>query len=357
MSDSDEYKAFCKRESDWLDPYAYFMAIREKVGSDAAWQDWPKKYRHFDLEAFEDKPKLRKAAERQRRAQFAFEQQWKALRAYANERGVKIVGDMPIYVSADSADVWANPDLFQLGSDGAPEVVAGCPPDAFAVEGQVWGNPVYDWDAVRASGYAWWLRRLERAFDLYDVVRLDHFIGFARYFSIPASQKAASGSYRPGPGLELFQAAYGKFGPLPIIAEDLGSITPCVRALVATCGFPGMDIVQFVDGGDPLAGYQPRPGKIAYTGTHDNHTLVGYCAERYPGLDAKEVARELAEEVVTSTAPICVLPLQDVLELDDKARMNEPGTTEGNWIWQADAKDIQGALDRLCEIVRMRAGG
>ena len=352
-ADAAEYAEFCEREADWLEPYACFMAIREKVGAGLVWQEWPKKYLSFDPKVVEGDAKLSAAAERWRRGQFEFERQWRGLRAYANERGVQIVGDMPIYVSSDSSDVWANPQIFQLGADGNPDVVAGCPPDAFAVEGQVWGNPVYDWDALRESGYNWWLRRLERAFDLYDVVRLDHFIGFARYFSIPAGEKALAGSYRPGPGLDFFRAAYEKFGPLPVIAEDLGSITPCVRALVAACGFPGMDIVQFVDGGDPLSGYHPRPAKIAYTGTHDNQTVVGYCEARYPELDAQEAARDLVQKVVTCEAPVRVLPLQDVLGLGDEARMNEPGTTEGNWVWQADADAIAEAADTLRDLVAM----
>ena len=351
VTDAAEYAAFCEREADWLEPYACFMAIREKVGAGLVWQEWPKKYRTFNPSAVERDAKLSEAAERWRRGQFEFERQWKQLRAYANERGVQIVGDMPIYVSSDSSDVWANPQIFQLGADGLPDVVAGCPPDAFAVEGQIWGNPVYDWDALRESGYDWWLRRLERAFDLYDFVRLDHFIGFARYFSIPAGEKALAGAYRLGPGLDFFQVAYEKFGPLPVIAEDLGSITPCVRALVAACGFPGMDIVQFVDGGDPLSGYHPRPEKIAYTGTHDNQTIVGYCEARYPQLDAQEAARDLVQKVAECEAPVRVLPLQDVLGLGDEARMNEPGTTEGNWVWQANADAIAQAADTLSALV------
>ena len=350
--DDADYQAFCAREADWLEPYACFMAIREKLGAGLAWQEWPEEYRRFDPAVIEGDSELREAAERQRRGQYLFEREWGELRAYANKRGVSIIGDMPIYVSADSADVWSHPEIFQLGQEGRPEVVAGCPPDSFAVEGQVWGNPVYDWDALRECGYAWWLRRLERAFSLYDFVRLDHFIGFERYFSIPAGQKAVMGSYRPGPGLGLFKAAYAKFGSLPIIAEDLGSITPSVRALVAACGFPGMDIVQFVDGGDPLAGYSPRPDKIVYTGTHDNQTLAGYCEVRYPDIDVQEAADDLMEQAVTCAAPVCVLPLQDVLGLGDEARMNEPGTVEGNWTWQADAADIQRASERLCSLVR-----
>ncbi len=352
---SDAYQEFCDREADWLEPYVSFMAIRQKLGSDMMWQDWPEEYRHYDPELIENDNELRFYAGAWRRSQYAFEREWKGLRAYANERGVQIVGDMPIYVSADSSDVWANPQIFQLGADGKPAVVAGCPPDAFAVDGQIWGNPVYDWDALREAGYDWWLRRLERAFDLYDVVRLDHFIGFSQYYSIPAGEKATKGYYRSGPGVELFQKAREHFGQLPIIAEDLGLITPGVRALGAACGFPGMDIVQFVDGGNPLGGYQPRPEKIAYTGTHDNQTLLGYARSRYQGMDARKVARELIEKVVTCNADVCVLPLQDLLGLGDDARMNVPGVAEGNWSWQADGYDVEQALERTRELVELHA--
>lgn len=352
-ADAAGYRDFCEREQDWLEPYVAFMAIRQKLGAGKVWQKWPKKYRQYKTVIIEGDKGLAAGAEQWRRAQFAFEVQWHALRAYANERGIQIVGDMPIYVSSDSSDVWANPEFFQLDKAGAPAVVAGCPPDQFAVEGQVWGNPVYDWDVLAGDGYSWWMKRLERAFELYDVVRLDHFIGFSRYFSIPKGQKATAGAYHAGPGRALFDAAYQKFGPLPIIAEDLGSITPSVRALGAECGFPGMDIVQFVDGNDPLSWYQPRPEKIAYTGTHDNQTLVGYVEQRYPGEDAQEAARKIADAVARCSADVCVVPLQDVLGLDDEARMNVPGTAEGNWIWQADAASIEQASSRMRELVEL----
>lgn len=350
---SPEFRDFCTRESDWLDSYAYFMSIRQKIGNGKPWQKWPKKYRSFNRGIIEADEDLCRVADEWRLAQYTFDCQWKELHAYANEHGVQIIGDMPIYVSADSSDVWANPAMFQLGSDGMPGVVAGCPPDSFAEEGQVWGNPVYDWTALKAENYAWWLRRLERAFELYDWVRLDHFIGFSRYYSIPAGEKATEGSYHLGPGLPFFEKAYEEFGPLPIIAEDLGSITPAVRALGAACGFQGMDIVQFADGNDPLSGYQPRPEKIAYTGTHDNQTLVGYCAERYPHLEAVDAARNLAETVATCSARICIMPLQDILELDDEARMNVPGTVKGNWAWQAKPKDVEGSLERAQELAKL----
>ncbi len=353
-ADEAAYQAFCEREADWLEPYACFMAIREQMGEDLPWHKWPARFHSYKPNVLGRGKKLHASAEKWRRVQFEFERQWKELRAYANERGIQIIGDMPIYVSGDSADVWANPGIFQLNADGEPDVVAGCPPDAFSVDGQIWGNPVYDWAALEQDGYAWWLRRLERALDLYDVVRLDHFIGFSRYYSIPVGEKAVKGSYRPGPGYAFFRAAYQKFGPLPIIAEDLGMITPAVRTLVAACGFPGMDIVQFVDGNDPLSGYQPRPEKVAYTGTHDNQTLVGYVKVRYPELDAQETAQTLMEELAVCTAPVAVLPLQDILGLDDSARMNIPGTKKGNWVWQAKRKAVEAAAETAAHLVQLR---
>ena len=357
IASTDEFQQFCEEQNEWLDPYATFMAIRNRQRSKKAWTSWPKKYRSYDPKIAQGDEKLSSLALKHKLEQFVFEREWKALRAYASDHGVSIIGDMPIYVSSDSADVWAHPELFQLEADGTPGVVAGCPPDAFAEDGQIWGNPVYDWNAASAAGYDWWLRRLQRAFDLYDYVRLDHFIGFLHYFAIPAGELATQGTYQPGPGIDLFQKAYEQFGPLPIIAEDLGSITPAVRALVAECGFPGMDIVQFVDGNDPLSGYAPRPDKIAYTGTHDNQTLVGYCEKRYPHLDAREAAEELARKVAACDAPVCIMPLQDLLGLDDEARMNVPGVAKGNWIWQAKRDDIDDALAYTRELVQLHERG
>ena len=351
---AEEYQRFCEREADWLNPYACFIALRQKQGEGIVWQEWPKRFRRFDQKLVEADVELANAAEACKRAQFAFDRQWRALRAYANERGVFIIGDMPIYVSGDSADVWANPQFFRLGADGLPQVVAGCPPDAFAEEGQIWGNPVYDWEALQADGYTWWMRRLERAFQLYDVLRLDHFIGFSRFFEIPAGEKALAGSYTSGPGVGLFQEAFQRFGALPIVAEDLGLITPGVRSLTSACGFPGMDIAQFVDGNDPLSSYTPRPEKIAYTGTHDNQTLVGYCEERYPELDAIEAAQEIARNVAACTAPVAIMPLQDLMGLGNEARMNTPGVAEGNWAWQARSEDLEPAAAFAKELAELK---
>ena len=344
-----DYEAFCAREAHWLEPYAAFMAIRETAGEGSAWQNWPEKLRHFDPAAISSDPVLTEAVERWRRLQYAFDRQWTDMRSYANAHGIRLIGDMPLYVSADSADVWAHPEYFQLDGNGFPDAVAGCPPDAFSADGQVWGNPLFDWEHCAHDGYRWWIDRLKRALSLYDALRIDHFIGFSRYFSIPAGSSASEGEYRRGPGYGFFHLAQEELGPLPLVAEDLGLITPAVRSLVAACGFPGMDIVQFADD-DPLDGYAPRPRKIVYTGTHDNQTLVGFCKDRYPWLPSQETARKIADDVASCNAPICIIPLQDILELDDNARMNVPGVAEGNWTWQADAAALENASCRLREL-------
>ena len=353
-AEAEKYRAFCEREAAWLEPYAAFMAVRRKVGAGKAWQDWPEEFRRYDAGLVEGDAELGDAAELFRREQFAFAQQWGDVIEYAHEKGINLVGDMPLYVSSDSVDVWAHPELFQLDESGRPQVVAGCPPDAFAVDGQKWGNPLYNWDALEESGYDWWLRRLARALELYDVVRLDHFIGFSRYFSIPEEESARAGVYRRGPGFKFFRLASDRMGTLPLIAEDLGLLTPGVRSLVADCGFLGMDIVQFVDGNDPLGGYHPRPEKIAYTGTHDNRTLLGYVRDRYADLDEAEACDKIVENVMTCGAPVCIVPLQDLMGLGDEARMNVPGVAEGNWIWQAADDDMPAALayaERLVELL------
>ena len=339
-----DYEAFCEKNKGWLEPYTLFTALKKKHKFQA-WQDWPKADRTYPPQSATD-PAVRAEAAFLTYCQYRFHVLWTELRAYAKEKGVAIIGDLPMYVSADSADVWAERDLFTVDAEGRSSQVAGVPPDYFAKEGQLWGNPLYNWDRMRADGYDWWMRRLARVFDLYDYVRLDHFRGFESYWSIPAGEKATAGRWVFGPGTDLFRRARDRFGPLPVLAEDLGSLTPAVRGLVDQCGFPGTDVVQFYDG-DPLAGYQPPAGKVAYTGTHDNQTLLGWCGDRYPDLDPAETAEKLKKTVLASAADVVILPLQDVLGLGDEARMNTPGTVGTNWAWQADQRDMKGAAARL----------
>lgn len=344
-----DYLQFCADNEYWLTPYCTFRALKELLG-EVPWQEWPERY-HTYRPALAADPKLRASIESHRRLQYEFEREWNELHEYARSRGVAIVGDMPMYVSGDSADVWSEPDIFDLDEDGYARMQAGAPGDAFAPEGQLWGNPTYRWDILREQNYDWWLRRFSRALSLYDYVRLDHFIGFSSYYAIPQGESASAGSFAFGPGLELFEAAYRQFGPLPLIAEDLGAITPAVRALVAATGMPGMDIVQFSDG-DVREGYAPRPATVAYTGTHDNQTLVGFCESRFglEGEDAAELADRLMLSVVGSDADVAIVPLQDVLGLGDEARMNVPGVAEGNWGWVADDEAVEAARERLADL-------
>ncbi len=349
--DDPDYQAFLEKNKYWLTPYATFRAIKDLLG-EGPWQEWPDAYARFSP-GLARRVELADGVDRHRKLQYEFQREWDELRAYANARGIKIVGDMPMYVSGDSADVWAERDIFELDERGYAQVQAGCPGDGFDPEGQLWGNPTYRWDVLAARGYDWWLARLERAVKTYDYVRLDHFIGFSSYYKIAKGKPAREGSFSFGPGLDLFRAAYQKLGPLPFIAEDLGVITPAVRALIAETGIPGMDIVQFSDG-DVREGYEPKPGTVTFTGTHDNQTLLGFCRSRFglEGDEATQMADRIAASVLGSKNDVAIMPLQDVLGLDDAARMNVPGVAEGNWSWQAAWEDVVAATGRLAQMAQ-----
>lgn len=349
--DDPDYQAFLEKNKYWLTPYATFRAIKDLLG-EGPWQEWPDAYARFSP-GLARRVELADGVDRHRKLQYEFQREWDDLKAYANERGVKIVGDMPMYVSGDSADVWAERDIFELDEKGYAQVQAGCPGDGFDPEGQLWGNPTYRWDVLAARGYDWWLARLERAVKTYDYVRLDHFIGFSSYYKIAKGKPAREGSFSFGPGLDLFRAAYQKLGPLPFIAEDLGVITPAVRALIAETGIPGMDIVQFSDG-DVREGYEPKPGTVTFTGTHDNQTLLGFCQSRFglEGDEAAQMADRIATSVLGSKNDVAIMPLQDVLGLEDAARMNVPGVAEGNWSWQAVWEDVVAATGRLTQMAQ-----
>ncbi len=349
--DEKAYQAFCAEHAQWLDPYATFMAIKAVI-DDGPWQQWPEKYRDWSPELLND-PELVDEIEIVRRKQFEFQLQWDELRAYAHEQGIQIVGDMPMYVSLDSADVWAHRNIFRLNANGEPNVVAGTPPDAFSPSGQVWGNPVYDWDALRAEDYAWWMQRFARAFALYDYVRLDHFLGFSSFYAIPRDHNAGDGRWRVGPGRELFERAFKEFGPLPVIAEDLGLITPAIRALMASCGVVGMDVCVFADAFS-LDGWQPAAHKIAYTSTHDTQTLLGWCAGRFCGGADEQAAHDVAQRALEvceqSSADVVMVQLQDALGLGEADRMNRPGTVGDNWKWRAKAAQVESACERMREV-------
>ena len=349
--DDPDYQAFLEKNKYWLTPYATFRAIKDLLG-EGPWQEWPDAYARFSP-GLARRVELADGVDRHRKLQYEFQREWDELRAYANACGIKIVGDMPMYVSGDSADVWAERDIFELDEKGYAQVQAGCPGDGFDPEGQLWGNPTYRWDVLAARGYDWWLARLERAVETYDYVRLDHFIGFSSYYKIAKGKPAREGSFSFGPGLDLFRAAYQKLGPLPFIAEDLGVITPAVRALIAETGIPGMDIVQFSDG-DVREGYEPKPGTVTFTGTHDNQTLLGFCQSRFglEGEEAAQMADRIAASVLGSKNDVAIMPLQDVLGLDDAARMNVPGVAEGNWSWRAAWEDVVAATGRLTQMAQ-----
>jgi 4-alpha-glucanotransferase len=360
-----EFDQFCRDEAPWLDAFALFTALKERHDG-VAWWEWSDEDRIFDpRRAGTVAGELREAAELCRFVQFLFFRQWNELREYAHGRGVRLIGDMPIFVSADSADVWSRPELFQLDKDRRPTFVAGVPPDYFSATGQLWGNPLYDWERHRQTGYQWWISRLQSTLRLVDLVRLDHFRGFEAYWAVPAgSETAEPGSWRPGPGAELFEALQQALGALPLIAEDLGVITPEVDALRRQFGLPGMRILQFAFGGaqeDRFFPHRYEHQTVVYTGTHDNETTVGwfknltererqYFGKYAPGA-AADPAWTLIRLAWASVADLAVAPLQDLLRLGNEARMNLPGTAEGNWGWRAPAGMIsQELIERLAEM-------
>lgn len=379
LEDSNAYRRFVEKNESWLLPYATFRAIKALVG-EKPWQTWPEAYRTWSPQLVSDQ-RLAAGIKRECGVQFEFQRQWDELRRYAQERGVSIIGDVPMYVSADSADVWSKPELFNLDEHGYPAGQAGCPPDPLSEDGQLWGNPTYRWLEMADTHYAWWMQRFERMFELYDYVRLDHFLGFSSYYQIPQARKATEGQWVFGPGAHLFEEAYRHFGALPLIAEDLGSITPAVRALIAKTGFPGMDVIQFSDK-DPLESFEPRAQSLVYSSTHDTQTLLGWVKSRYASdatasSDAtgsaaqsnnvtgyatastsveqtreRKLADELLHRCVKSGADVVIFSLQDVLQLDDSCRMNVPGVAEGNWSWQATQAAVQNSVDYVKSFVK-----
>jgi 4-alpha-glucanotransferase len=343
-----EFAAFCHAEQSWLDDYALFMALAEKFG----WQDWANW--EPSLARREKKALARAMVELEREIEFwhfcqwCFFRQWRKLKHYANERGVRIIGDIPIFIAYQSAEVWARQDLFELGENLLPTVIAGVPPDYFSATGQRWGNPLYRWSAHESEGYAWWIERIRKTIELVDIVRIDHFRGFAGYWEIPASEQTAiNGRWMPGPGEKLFNAVQAALGTLPIIAEDLGVVTPDVVALLEQFDLPGMRILQFAFGGGADNPYLPHNFKnntVVYGGTHDNDTAVGWfntasqheCAFacKYLGTAGAEINWDLIRAASQSVADIAIHPFQDILGLDSGHRMNLPGKAEGYWEWR-----------------------
>lgn len=371
IAENPEFSRFVAENADWLEDYALFMAVKERFDG-AAWNEWAEDIRkrwsfamdyyrrecYFDIEFY-------------KYLQFVFFRQWMKLKQYANEKGIRIIGDIPIYVAFDSSDAWANPEMFQFDGEYLPTAVAGCPPDSFSATGQLWGNPLYRWEYHRQSGYRWWRRRMEHCFILYDVVRIDHFRGFDEYYSIPYGEETAEfGHWEKGPGMELFRALRAGLGEKEIIAEDLGFLTESVERLLEDSGYPGMKVLEFAFDPREKSDYLPHTydkNCVVYTGTHDNETLVQW----YKGLD--EESRAFAEEymdnaatpdkekywdfvrmAMMSVADTCVIPLQDYLGLDKEARINKPSTLGGNWLWRMTeemlTEEVIKKIYRLTEI-------
>ena len=354
------YAAFCLREMNWLDDYALFMALDKRHGGNGkVWQDWPAPLAQRKTKALaEALESLSEECDFWRFCQWCFFAQWAKLKGYANGKGIEIVGDMPIFVSPHSADVWANQRLFDLDGNGHPRVIAGVPPDYFSVTGQRWGNPLYKWPEHVQEGYRWWIERMRSILTLCDIVRIDHFRGFESYWEIPAhSETAVTGHWRTGPGDALFSALRSAFaasrhgdehpGSLKIIAEDLGIITPEVTALRTRLGFPGMRILQFAFDGHSDNLYLPHnfeTNTVVYTGTHDNDTTLGWWnalaphdqdyVRRYLGTSGESIHWTLIRVASASVATISIIPMQDILGLDSHHRMNQPGIANGYWEWR-----------------------
>lgn len=362
------FEEFLAREADWLNDFALFLALKEAHGN-VSWLEWPQELIQRLPDALAHaRETLADEIVRHQFRQFLFFRQWESLKEYASQRGVQLVGDVAIFVATDSSDVWTHPELFQLDEARRPAFVAGVPPDYFSATGQLWGNPLYDWDAHAQSGYAWWTARLRATLRMVDRVRLDHFRGFEAYWSVPAGLPTAeTGCWVKGPGSDLLDVLQRNLGGLPLIAEDLGVITPEVEALRLRYGLPGMKILQFAFGGafeERFLPHRHEYNTVVYTGTHDNDTTQGWYAtltdaerrffHRYVPWAEGNAAWGLIQTAWASVAAVAIAPLQDVLELGTEARMNQPGRTGGFWRWRFRTETLtQSRLDRLAELTEV----
>jgi 4-alpha-glucanotransferase len=372
-SDREDLARFREHHRHWLEDYALYTAIKLEHGM-RPWTEWPEPLALREPKALSSWAKAqRERIERQVFVQYLFFRQWSELRRYAHERGVHVVGDIPIFVAHDSSEVWTHRDWFELDPHGHPTVIAGVPPDYFSATGQRWGNPLYRWPALAASGYRFWVERLRHVLEMTDLVRVDHFRGFAGYWEIPASEATAvHGRWVPGPGMALFEALKSALGEeLPLIAEDLGVITPDVEALRDGLGLPGMAILQFAfedtSGGFGRSEFLPhnhRRRLAVYTGTHDNNTLLGWWAtldptlqhhaRRYLNSDAAEIQWDFIRAALASVADLALFPMQDILGLGPEACMNRPGISEGNWVWRYTRDQLDADTPgRLLELTRL----
>ena len=368
-----QFEAFCAKHGAWLDDYSLFMALKHEHGQEFIWTHWDAGVRSRRPEALEAaRGRLAREIDLYRYYQFEFFQQWRSLKQYCGDRCIRVMGDVPIYVAHDSADVWAHPEYFELDDSGNPTGVAGVPPDYFSATGQLWGNPLYRWDVLARKGYRWWIERLAATLTTVDLIRLDHFRGFEAYWAVPAGETTAvNGRWVKGPGAEFLQAAVDALGELPLVAENLGVITPEVESIRLRFGFPGMSILQFAFGNDPQ-GPDFRPHnypreRVAYTGTHDCDTTVGWWASsgkgestrteedirkereytsRYLNLGGQEIHWAFIRALMASVAETVVFPLQDVLGMGTEARMNLPATPSGNWRWRYSSGALTPELSR-----------
>lgn len=346
-----EYDAFVDENAYWLEDYSLYMALKNQFDG-KSWSEWEKPYRIREYATMQRcREELREEMDFYKFQQYMFWKQWNRLHRYANEHGVEIIGDIPIYVAFDSADAWANPLLFQFDSENQPIAVAGCPPDSFAPQGQLWGNPLYSWEYHKQTNYDWWIRRLAYCFRLYDVVRLDHFRGFDEYYSIPAEDKTAEhGHWEAGPGYGFIRVVKERLGDVRIIAEDLGFLTDSVLKLVSDSGYPGMKILQFAFDSREESNYLPiyyDKNCVVYTGTHDNDTVAGWYEKLDPDdkemaleymnayhFEEEEMPLEFVRLAMASVGDLCMIPIQDYLGLGSEARINEPSTVGKNWKWR-----------------------
>lgn len=366
-----QFDEFRSKNEHWLDDYCLFMALKDHFGGES-WLKWPRELQCREPQAMlSAREEYANDIQFYRFLQFQFDIQWSRLHAYAAKKGIDIIGDIPIYVALDSADAWARPDLFQFDEAHRPIAVAGCPPDGFSATGQLWGNPLYCWENHRAESYLWWIRRIEHCFRLYDIVRIDHFRGFASYYSIPYGEKTAeNGKWITGPGIELFQTIQTALGDLPIIAEDLGFLTDEVRDLLSQSGFPGMKVLQFAFDPREESDYLPHTYDrhcVVYTGTHDNETTKGWY-ENLAQADRQFACAYMQQETIPddrlpdvfvalamgSVADLCIIPMQDYLGLGNEARINTPSTLGGNWQWRmADGAFDDALTDKIARMAKL----
>lgn len=370
LKEDAAYRKFAEENSYWLEDYALYMAIKDALGG-VCWIEWEEDIRLRKIQALKAYgEKYKEDVEFYKFQQYLFASQWKALKKYANDKGIEIVGDIPIYVAFDSADTWANPRLFQLDDTCTPIAVAGCPPDAFSETGQLWGNPLYDWKYHKETGFDWWMKRIAYCYELYDVVRIDHFRGFDAYWSIPYGDKTAeNGKWCKGPGYAIFATMKKTLGEKKVIAEDLGFLTDSVIKLVKRTGYPGMKILQFAFDSREESDYLPHnytQNCVVYTGTHDNDTTLGWYntlaegdkdfANRYMQLagEEKEVEWEFIRAAIASVADTAIIPMQDYLGLDERARINIPSTLGINWKWRmkknACTQELAKRIYTMCKL-------